>query len=206
MNKSTFAKRLKESRISARLTQAELSKISGVTAATISAYESSDENKGKNPSLENAVKLAQALKVSLDWLCGVAVNNEKIQISDFLKMLVKINDTTFCTTIEQVTEDFFDNHPSLLELTSDTEVNARFVSPYPLAVVSFDNHLINNFLIEWSNMKSLRYRGTIDDDLYNLWLNKQFETIDKEQMESELADKEQTDKLSQGGADNGKHN
>ena len=55
-------------------------------------------------------------------------------------------------------------------------------------------------------MKSLRYRGTIDDDLYNLWLNKQFETIDKEQMESELADKEQTDKLSQGGADNGKHN
>ena len=52
------------------MTQTHLGRISGVTAATISAYESADGSKGKNPSLENALKLATALNVSLDWLCG----------------------------------------------------------------------------------------------------------------------------------------
>ena len=91
MDNNLFSERLKEARLTAKLKQTELAKLSGVTAATISAYERADDGKGKNPSLENALKLAQALNVSLDWLCGTTVSNERVQVSDFLKMLVKLD-------------------------------------------------------------------------------------------------------------------
>ncbi len=66
-----FAKRLKEARLSAGLKQSDLAEKAGITAASISAYESTDLTKGKNPSLENAKAIAKALNVSLDWLCGL---------------------------------------------------------------------------------------------------------------------------------------
>lgn len=65
-----FARRLRKARERAKLRQCDLSEKAGVTAATISAYESYDGSKGKRPSLDNALKLATALNVSLDWLCG----------------------------------------------------------------------------------------------------------------------------------------
>lgn len=80
---TTFAKRLKEARIKAGLTQAELSKKAGVTAASISAYESSDGTKGKNPSLENAKSLAEALGVSLDWLSGMSSSTQLPTTDEF---------------------------------------------------------------------------------------------------------------------------
>ena len=75
MSESTlFAQRLKQARTDKKMKQSELSEISGVSIATISAYESADGTKGKNPSLENARSLAKALGISLDWLCGMPDN------------------------------------------------------------------------------------------------------------------------------------
>lgn len=65
-----FAERLKEARLRANMNMADLAKKTGLTASAISSYETTDEAKNKAPSLPNAMKLAQALGVSLEWLSG----------------------------------------------------------------------------------------------------------------------------------------
>lgn len=68
MDLSIFQERLTKSRQSAKLNYKELSQKSGVTATAISYYEKGE----KSPTLESAMKLAVALNVSLDWLCGLS--------------------------------------------------------------------------------------------------------------------------------------
>ena len=198
MNTTIFAQRLKEARTAAKLTQSELCKISGVTAATISAYESAVGNKGKNPSLDNALKLAQALNVSLDWLCGSLVSSNKVQFSDFLKMLVKLNESVDISvdgidlandnlkkivpnaTAQVIDEDFYyDYRGDCMNMGEKFE--------YPVSFVAFGNFLLDNFLCEWEKMKELYKRKTIDESLYNLWLDKQYRDIDEAQRKSEQA-------------------
>lgn len=69
VNLATFAKRLREARQKAGLTQAELAKKADTTAATVSSYESTGTI--KKASLDLAISFAEALGVSLDWLCGL---------------------------------------------------------------------------------------------------------------------------------------
>lgn len=70
MNTKLFAARLKRARKNIGLTQKGLSDLSGVSTVMISQYERGDISTGKNPSLENTLKIAKVLNVSLDWLCG----------------------------------------------------------------------------------------------------------------------------------------
>lgn len=167
MDNNLFSQRLKEARLNAKLKQTELSKLSGVTAATISAYERADEGKGKNPSLENALKLAQALNVSLDWLCGLAVNNEKVQISDFLKMLVKLDKEGVYNSIDEV------------------YVNRGYEVKRQCASITVEHDIITTFLLEWDKIRNLFYKKTINEDLYNLWLNQQYMKADLWQKQNE---------------------
>ena len=92
--RTLFAKRLKDARIKAGLTQGELSKKAGMTAASVSAYESSDGTKGKNPSLENAKSLAEALGVSLDWLCGMSEKPQDCE--NFIQDTMSLRDLLRC--------------------------------------------------------------------------------------------------------------
>lgn len=73
MNKNEFLKvfgeRARILRLSKRITQKELSQMSSVSVVTISSYES--KNATKMPSALTVVRIAQALGVSLDYLCGV---------------------------------------------------------------------------------------------------------------------------------------
>ena len=68
MDVNIFAKRLHETRTELKLTQAELAAKVGITAATVSGYEN---GKGvKKAALETIDNIANALNVSVDWLCG----------------------------------------------------------------------------------------------------------------------------------------
>ena len=62
-----FSSRLKEWRIKKKLTQQQLGERAGCTTATVFSYESGNV---KNPSLSIAVKLAEVLNLSMDWLLG----------------------------------------------------------------------------------------------------------------------------------------
>lgn len=72
-NNKIFAERMRESRLKADLSQAELSRRTKIAAATLSTYESTDNP--KNPTIDKAIAIAQELNVSLDWMCGL--DNQK---------------------------------------------------------------------------------------------------------------------------------
>ena len=61
-----FAERLMVARARRLTTQAALAEMIGVSGQTISAYERNIQI----PSLDIAVRIADALDVSLDWLAG----------------------------------------------------------------------------------------------------------------------------------------
>lgn len=202
MDTTIFAKRLKEARTAAGLTQSELSKVAGVTAATISAYESADGTKGKNPSLDNALKLAQALHESLDWLCGSIVTNEKFQITDCLKMFVKLSE--HCEiAIDEI--DFSSEKetmfiPNAVALTCRCEDDCIYYSEIEectgkvnLPILFINNEDVNNFFVEWHKIHILYKSGTIDKNLYNLWLNQQYQKVDEKQKRREEFYKELED-------------
>ena len=64
MMPDTFATRLRLARKSRDMTQEELARVYGLAAVNISLYE-----RGVcEPNLQNAAYLADALRVSLDWL------------------------------------------------------------------------------------------------------------------------------------------
>lgn len=195
MKNTFFAQRLKEARTSQNLTQAELANKAGVTAATVSAYESANGAKGKNPSLENAEKLANALGVSLDWLCARSANNSNIQITDFLRMLVKLSEQSIVRVdkIDFTHYEAFKTYPNIAQtidfdeynMLRDLDESQNVTFEYWRNVVGFGNNQIDYFLDKWAKMEKLRNNRTIDDELYNFWLEKQFLEIDKKQKQDE---------------------
>ena len=62
-----YLKRIKELRVSKKLTQKDFSAMVGITGATLSAY----ENGTKAPTVTTAKRIAREFDVSLDWLCGL---------------------------------------------------------------------------------------------------------------------------------------
>ena len=188
MNNTIFAERLREARTAAKITQAELSKKAGVTAATISAYESYDGSKGKNPSLDNALKLAVALNVSLDWLCGFSVKTDRAPIIEFIKMMVALDEHTDISfdkidladeAVQGILTKTFsdiDYEEYLSDQFSCEEYGVDFT--YPIYVAVYHDLRIQKFIGEWQKMRDLYKSNTIDKDLYNLWLNKQYMEIE----------------------------
>lgn len=77
---NVFSERLKAARIKKHISQAELAKAVGVSAATISSYET--PSGAKVPSLDKAHAIAEILDISLDWLCG-GEDAGKVKITDF---------------------------------------------------------------------------------------------------------------------------
>ena len=63
----TFSKRLKIAILFSDLSQKELAEKAGVTPASITSYAKGT----KNPTMETLVKIADALNISTDWLCGI---------------------------------------------------------------------------------------------------------------------------------------
>lgn len=105
--KILFAERLKEARQKADISQAELSRRTGIASATLSSYE-----KGKMPPIDKAFQIAQALNVSLDWLCGCdaesSMNNDDFtpeQAMNALLVVLSINGL-YCDTKDDMGNDY----------------------------------------------------------------------------------------------------
>ena len=63
-----FGARLKQGRLDHHLSQSALAQQLGIGRSTLVEYESG----ATIPSLTVAIRLAECLNVSLDWLCGLA--------------------------------------------------------------------------------------------------------------------------------------
>lgn len=89
---NVFAQRIKEARMKAGLSQAELSRQTGVAPATLSSYEIT--NSTKRPTIEKVVLIAKALNVSVDWLCGLKdspeIEPEQAPLSVDVELLLRV--------------------------------------------------------------------------------------------------------------------
>lgn len=142
-----FSERMKTARVEKRLSQAELAKAVGVSAATISSYETT--NDPKMPSLDKAAAIAEALGVSLDWLCGKE-NAGKVQITDFdvetyLRSLV--------VTITEMSTTFARNVNGEGELT-------------------FSKDIISDFVGRCLDVLKVYRNGTLTQELYEMCIDK----------------------------------
>lgn len=69
-NSNLFADRIKKARMRKEMSQSDLAEKVGLSTTTISSYEKSTGQ--KIPALDKALTIAEALDVSLDWLCGLS--------------------------------------------------------------------------------------------------------------------------------------
>ena len=146
-----FSKRLKETRQSSGMSQADLAERANVTSATISAYEST----GKSPSVNIAMRIAQALDVSLDWLCG----NERYEAGGFnsfalLKVLkelrpkVKFEEHTENSSTHMVAKLIFDDGLFDDGIIDDDGDEIYFVNFVPGKIKAFLNEYLTIRAVE----------------------------------------------------------
>lgn len=156
-----FSTRIKELRESLNMTQTQFSGFIGVKQQTLSGYERGI----MKPPLDIAKIIAQKCHVSIDWLCGLTDKkqyNEEIETyGDGIRLLLKI-------------EKAFD-----ISLSYDWIKLESFQTMDCVATISFGNDKMQDFIKEWEKMKKVHDDFTIDDDVYNLWIEKTLKKYDE---------------------------
>ncbi len=149
-----FAIRIKQLRELLKMTQKEFSGHIGIKQQTLSGYE-----RGlMKPPLDVAKGIAEKCHISIDWLCGLTDKkqyNEEIKTyGDGIRLLLKI-------------EKAFD-----ISLSYDWIKLESFQTMDYVATISFENDKMQDFIKEWEKMKKVHDDSTIDDEVYNLWIEK----------------------------------
>lgn len=173
-----FSTRLREARLKAGISQKELGEISGVTPATISFYEKSTPEKPAKPSLENASLLANALDVSLDWLCGNDRYNQKREktpeeILGYIVDIVNYFGADNCLLMP-TTRSWLTASGSYLE---------RMVGEITLA-----GSVIHDFIKTIATFINLHHDGNIEDDMLAIGIQGAIEKYSKKGLVEYYAD------------------
>lgn len=152
---TNFSDKLKELRESLNLTQAEFSEKLNITQAAMSAYEKGT----RNPTFETILSIANAFDISLDWLCGLSTIKSNIgkitNYPDLFRLFITILDTRYSEKPTTPIIDIVDTDSLNVVLTLHIDPN------------------IQSFFTEWCKMFELHCNGTIDDELYQLWIDKE---------------------------------
>lgn len=175
-----LANRLSELRFKKKLSQRDIARQVGITAASLSAYEKGT----KTPSLEVAAKLAQAYGVSLDWLCGLVeleAGGKLRTYADLFRLLINLCDANQQSMEIQtkktpwredgaVTDDEAEMYLQEETLNEQTGI----VSPVCVnhAILDFRSWKTVSFIEAWNTVRTPYLAGTIDEELYNLWIDK----------------------------------
>lgn len=138
-----ISKRLKEARRQKHLRQRELADMIGVTVATISSYERNDAP--KTPSVRVLIQLAEALGVSLNWLCGV--NDNLTTYQDIIRVFEQLGGTG---------------------LFSIQCADGK-------AGILFEDKVLCEFLTAWKKVFDIFKSGLIDEELCPVWISHELE-------------------------------
>lgn len=137
-----FSKNMEIARKKAKMMQKDVAEKTGLTRATISAYESAQ----KSPTLENALKIAEALHTTVDALCGINPVSAPKTYTDFLKTFLGIAEILgLCLCTDETSQEYNGN------------------------CLTYDNETVANFMADWMKIKKLLSDGTIDQELYEAW-------------------------------------
>lgn len=158
MKEVNFSSRIKKLRTSYSLTQTEFAEKIGTTQATLSSYENTD----KTPSLDIVKNIAEIFTVSIDWLLGLSdiidINDKPRTYSDIIRILFKLEEADLSGfTIYS----YYDN-------ASQQNV---------CEIINTDSSMAT-FADEWKKIKELHDNKTIDDELYDLWIEKTLKKYD----------------------------
>lgn len=166
-NLTGFAENLKRIRKEKNLTQLALGTEVGVSAQTISAYEKGSGDKGKNPTLEKVIDIADILGVSLDELCGrnLKKNNKVETLGDAARLLCKMKDWYTVTFSKQ-------------KVCRSTGSDPREDDDYPPAIV-FNTGPLRDFLEAFEKLWQLYKEKTIDDKMFNDWISMKLKSLDR---------------------------
>ena len=180
-SKKAFAKKLKELRAKNDVTQQELADAIGLSLQTISAYEN-NYKKGKMPTLDKVMDIADFFGVSIDWLVG----------RNFEESHKEWNGNPAC------------NIRSLADLLNYIQGLCRFLGTdcetaigeeKTLQGICLEIDVYDKNLIEaWKpiqKMLQLLADGAIDENLYSTWLSgelKKYEYIEVGHLTDEAVD------------------
>lgn len=149
MHDTMIPERLKELRANLGMTQRAFASSLDVTPPTYSAYET-----GANmPPVNFLMKIHDKYKVSLDWLCGYSDRKHGSitgTYADAIRTMLDLIEKGIIIVSEE--GDIYGNYSHELD---------------------FAEKRVKGFFSEWIRMSQLTEQKTIDEELYNLWLEKQ---------------------------------
>lgn len=157
---NNLSMRIKELRTSKNLTQKELAETLNISTVSVSSYETGV----KTPSLDMIINISQKCNVSIDWLCGLSdkmtLDKHITTYKDLFQLLIAVLDTRYVNKEAPVIDEI-DAEFSRVRFTFHDDVN------------------IQNFFSKWCDMFKLYSTGTIDEELYQMWLEKQLKEYDR---------------------------
>ena len=174
-------------------TQKELAESLGMSVASIVAYEQGQ----KKPSYDALLSLADVLETSLDRLCGV--NSSPKTYTDVMRLIVKLvncnhpiflsgggpDGTHASVSFERWLRDdsptdgtvyALEEVPPAFMFYEGDEFKQRTLTTGPYAV--FIDNPIFRFIGEYRKMSDLLEAGSIDRELFSMWLKKTYRKYD----------------------------
>lgn len=167
-----FDQRLLEARKKKGLTQKQLSDAAGIHPASYSAYET---NK-KVPPVDILVKIADALEVSIDWLCGRKTESDMSTYGDIARALVHLFQA-------------LNGRYHLKTGTKWTETSEEEAIPSYYAQITLWDEELHNFLQKAEKYEDMSKGNQDEQELYFAWLEKKLSELDKKRL-WELVDDE----------------
>lgn len=161
----TISSRIKELRKNLGLTQNQFAESLNISTVSISSYETG----AKTPSLDMIINMAKTYNVSADWLIGLSEHKSLDDIpqtlGDILKLLFKLQKYTHL--------EIFHNCENIDVSLDPCDPCFQQMHFYEIAFIS---EVLNHYIKEWEKMLNLYLAGTIDEEVYALWIEK---TINK---------------------------
>lgn len=130
------------------MTQDKLSELSQVTVQTISGYEQGT----KSPSLKNAISIANALGLSLDYLCNGSDVSEQNNFKFEIETLADI---------QSLFDFLYEKIPDFSIEAENDDIFLRIE----------DCPQIAKYYKDYLTLKDLLDEGTITPDIFDIWKN-----------------------------------
>ena len=159
-----FDNRMAEARKHLGLTQKQVAEKAKIQPSTYSSY----ENNKKIPPLDIALRIADALDVSIGWLCG--------------------KERTLIDTYGGVARAIISAYSALLEskdiktelYIDDSRYKGEFNLPIDVLIFETTAPRLTNFFQKMQQYRQMSLDNKVASEMYEAWLNSELEKLDEE--------------------------
>lgn len=154
--KTVFSQRLKQARETKGISLKELRETVGVSQSTMSHYSSG----GVLPPLDVACRIAEALDVTVDWLCGKEKKETVSNLGDVARILLSA-----CDAVEG-------SYVGIVKMMQnpDFEDSIHFTLTHPE---------IADFFYKASKFRVITNGSSDEKELYDTWVEKKLRELEK---------------------------